>query len=100
MDNKRLIDIMREYDTADLINPDDVAYYDRLFKLSSPYGMVALVIADCLQDAIDEAVDAGKMKYFEIDSADLAEWDDDEINYLGNYGKPHIIHDLHAVELS
>ena len=97
MELKRLIEIMREYDADYLINPDDFAFCDNLYLLKSHYNIIGFVFADCLQDALDEAVDAGKMGYFEVDPE---EWEDHELSYLGNNGKPHIIDDLFAEEIT
>jgi hypothetical protein len=62
---------------------------------------VAVVFADCLQDAIDEAVDAGKMDRYLIAESDLKDYGDDGdgISYLGNDGQPMDIESLGAIEL-
>lgn len=62
---------------------------------------LAVVFSDCLNDAIDTAVDEGKLEGFEISEEELKDYDkeDERIEYLGNYGKPHDIGTLGYVEL-
>lgn len=78
---------------------------------------VAVVFADCLQDALDKAVDGGKMNRYLIPSACSSEVDCQEavlsesdypqlnteeeegITRLGNAGEPHDIETLGYVEL-
>jgi len=63
---------------------------------------VAVVFASSLQDAIDGAVDAGKMDRYQIQEADMADYegeDDERISYLGNASEPFDIEGLGALEL-
>lgn len=96
MELKRLLELTKDYEPDQLLNPDDFSFCDRIYLLKTPYNIVGLVFADCLQDAIDQAVDSGKMEYFEVDPS---EFEEDHIAWLGNNGKPHIIDDLFAEEL-
>jgi hypothetical protein len=78
---------------------------------------VAVVFADCLLDALDKAVDGGKMNRYLIPTDASAECDCDEsplsledypdlfteeeagISRLGNAGEPHDIESLGYIEL-
>src|SRR5437868_3912834 len=66
--------------------------------------VLAVVFADCLQDAIDIAVDADKLDRYMVTAADLDGYMDDSgqehgITYLGNAGEPFDIDTLGVVEL-
>ena len=57
------------------------------FVIGHEFGAVALAWGNCLQDALDEACDAGLMESFLIDSPDS---DDEESGtHLGNEGTLH-----------
>lgn len=101
---------------ADVVNPDDFipsatsthrSYNPHSVKpfLLHDHGFtLAVVFADCLQDAIDIACDAGKLVCYEITDADLerdypTDADQERLSFLGNYGRPHDIETLGAVEL-
>ncbi len=61
---------------------------------------VAVVFASNLQDALDTAVDEGKMDRYAItDADDYTEDDAEEFAYLGNAGEPFDIDTLGVVEL-
>ena len=48
-------------------------------------GMLAVVFADCLQDALDIAADNGKLDRFRVTEEDAADYPDDEgLTFLGN----------------
>ena len=59
------------------------------------------MFADCLQDALDIAVDAGKLDSFKVSEDDLADYgpDEDGISRLGNAGEPFDIEALGVEEL-
>jgi hypothetical protein len=64
--------------------------------------VVAVCFASCLQDAIDAAVDDGKMERYLLSDEDIVDYDggeDERISYLGNAGEPHDIETLEAIEL-
>lgn len=62
--------------------------------------VLAIVFADCEQDAIDEAVDQGKLDRYRISEADLADYKDGEgISYLGNAGEPFDIDTLGMIAM-
>ena len=50
---------------------------------------LAVVFADCLQDAIDEAFDTGKLDCFKVEDCDLGDYpnedEDGRLSYLGNF---------------
>jgi hypothetical protein len=61
---------------------------------------VAVVFASCLQDAIDEAVDSGKMDRYMVKEEDMADYPEEEgISFLGNASEPFDIGTLDALEL-
>jgi hypothetical protein len=78
-------------------NPHNV----RPFLLCDHGFVVVLVFADCLQDALDIAVDEGKLDGFQIDEDDLGDYGPDEegITRLGNASEPFDIGTLDALEL-
>ncbi len=92
---------------ADIVNKDDFIpkgeynpHNVRPFLLHDHGFIVAVVFADCLQDAIDIAVDADRMDRYAIDPKDMADYPDDEgISFLGNAGEPFDIESLGAIEL-
>lgn len=87
----------REWIPKGEYNPHNV----RPFLLHDHGFTLAVVFASCLQDAIDAAVDAGKLDRFKLTEEDLKDYeeDDDRIAYLGNAGEPFDIESLDVVEL-
>ena len=80
-------------------NPHNV----RPFLLHDHSFTVAVVLADSQQDALDEAVNAGKMDSFQVSiEDDLADYGPDEegISRLGNASEPFDIQALDVVELA
>ena len=66
--------------------------------------VVAVVFAESLQDALDEAVDGDKLDRFMIAEADYADYgidteQDDGVAYLGNASEPFDIESLECLEL-
>jgi hypothetical protein len=65
--------------------------------------VVAVVFADCLQNAIDEAVDEEKMGRYLVTNEDIGDyddgWEDERLSHLGNDGALHDIETLSAIEL-
>ena len=64
--------------------------------------VLAVVFADCLQDAIDEAVDAGKLDRYAVTPEEFAsDYDSNEesVSYLGNASEMFDIESLGVVEL-
>jgi hypothetical protein len=97
-----------KFTDADVVNKDDfIAKGDynphnvRPFLLHDHGFVLAVVFADCLQDALDIAVDAGKLDGFQVAEKDLADYGPDEegITRLGNAGEAFDIQALDALEL-
>ena len=93
---------------SDVVNPDDFIakgeynpHNVRPFLLHDHGFVLAVVFADCLQDALDIAVDEGKLDAFQVSDKDMADYGPDEegISHLGNAGEPFDIEALDAVEL-
>lgn len=97
-----------QFDDSDVVDPS--AYIPkgeynphnvRPFLLHEEGFTIAVVFASCLQDAIDEAVDAGKLDRFMISPKDMADYGEEEegVSRLGNAGEPFDIESLGIVEL-
>ncbi len=92
----------------DVVNPDDFiagADYNphkvRPWLIHDHGFTVAVVFADCLQDALDEAADNGKLDSFKVSDEDLADYgpEEDGISHLGNAGEAYDIGGLGVEEL-
>ena len=75
-----------------IANPGEAPFYDKRYAICNEFGVIAFVHANNEQDAIDEAVDAGKMDCQAMSEADHAEyelkgWDDSYI-LAGNASEP------------
>lgn len=105
-----------KFSDTDVVNPGDWIPHGeynphnvRPFLLHDHGFVIAIVFADCLQDALDEAVDADKMDRYLIGESDRADYgwteengfpdDADSVTYLGNASEPFDIDSLGAVEL-
>jgi len=91
---------VRDFIPAGEYNPHNV----RPWLLHDHGFAIAVVFADCLQDAIDIAVDEDKMDRFLVQESDmgmfLGDYTDAEgISYLGNASEPFDIEGLGIVEL-
>jgi len=102
---------------ADVCNPDNYDYADKLWLLHDHGSTVCVVLEDTLQDALDTAVDEGKLNGYLIpspqsadddnaasplDPADyptLGTEDEEGITRLGNASEPFDIESLGYVEL-
>ena len=70
---------------ADLVNPDyDYTQFDHLYLLHNEFGVIALVLADNEQDALDEIVDRGKLDSYRSPEHDGCEEVPDGVAFLGN----------------
>ena len=72
-----------KFSDEDVVNPDDFIpaggynpHKVRPFLLHDHGFVICVVFADCLQDALDEAVDAGKLDRYQIDPTDPNDRDD------------------------
>jgi hypothetical protein len=97
-----------QFSDTDIVNPDDCIpagesnpHNVHAFVLHDAGFVQAVVFADCLQDAIDEAVDAKKLEQFAIGDNEMADYTDDDgrLSYLGNYGRAFDIETLDAFEI-
>lgn len=97
---------------SDVVNPDDCIYageYNphntRPWLLHDHGFVLAVVFADCEQDALDIAVDADKLDRYLVSDDErsehgaTAEEQDESLSYLGNAGEPFDIESLSMVEL-
>lgn len=115
MKKENVMSIIAEYKGVTFTDDDVVKSEDYIPKGSSnPYNVrpflmhdhgfvVAVVFADCLQDALDEAADKGKLDRYSVSSEDLDEYpngeDDEHISSLGNAGELFDIESLEVIEL-
>lgn len=91
----------------DVINPDDFIpkgesnpHSVRPYLLHDHGFVLAVVFASCLQDAIDEAVDAGKLDRYMVRPEDAEDYPNEEgISFLGNACEAFDIESLSAIEL-
>ncbi len=92
----------------DVVNPDDFIakggsnpHKVRPWLLHDHGFVLAVVFADSTQDALDIAVDAGKLDGFQVSESDLADYGPDEsgISRLGNAGEAFDIEALGVEEL-
>lgn len=91
---------------ADVVNYDDFIpagafnpHNVRPWLLHDHGFVLCVVFAACLQDALDEACDAGKLEAFLVEDEELKDYgpDGDGLASLGNAGKMHDIETLGAV---
>ncbi len=91
-----------KFSDEDVVNPGAYDYHDKVFLLHDHGFTVAVVYADNLQDAIDEAVDAGKMDHYSISEEDYEDYavlsNNPTCFFLGNAGKLFDTDTLGAVE--
>lgn len=96
-----------KFSDSDVVNPEDYipkSQYNphnvRPFLFHDHGFVLAVVFADCLQDALDIAVDKNKLDQFKIAEADLSDYEDSgDISYLGNAGEPFDIESIQMIEL-
>lgn len=93
---------------ADIVNTDDFIpagdynpHNVRPFLLHDHGFVIAIVFADNLQDALDIAVDSGKLDGFQVSENDLADYGPEEegLSRLGNASEAFDIETLDAIEL-
>lgn len=94
------------FEDADVCNPDDAIYAGdcnphnvRLWLLHDVGFTLAVVWASSLQDALDAAVDEGKLDRFQVTEDDAADYGGDiynseSLDYLGNANEPFDIESL------
>lgn len=57
-----------------IANPGDRTFYNHVYAINNEFGVIAIVYADCAQDALDEAADAGKLDCQKMDDSDYEEY--------------------------
>jgi hypothetical protein len=75
-----------------IANPGEGCFYDKRYAICNEFGPIAFVHADCEQDAIDEAVDRGKLDSERMTEQEYTDyqangWDDSYI-LAGNASEP------------
>lgn len=97
-----------KFTDADVVNKDEFIpagehnpHNIRPFLLHDHGFVICIIFASTLQDALDAAVDAGKLDSFQVSEDDLADYGPDEegIARLGNASEPFDIQALDAIEL-
>jgi hypothetical protein len=97
-----------KFSDSDVVNKDDFIpkgelnpHNVRPFLLHDAGFVIAVVFADCLQDALDIAVDENKLDGFQVSQDDLGDYGPDEegITRLGNASEAFDLGTLDAVEL-
>ena len=97
-----------KFSDNDVINKDDYIpngeynpHKVRPFLLHDHGFVIAVVFADCLQDALDIAVDAGKLDGFQVSDVELVDYGPEEegVTRFGNASEPFDIEGLDALEL-
>ena len=95
----------------DIANQDDCCYQGeynphrvRPFLLHDEGFTICVVFADCLQDALDIAVDENKLDRYLVTESDSADYGGDIYNseqlaYLGNASEPFDVESLGVLEL-
>lgn len=89
---------------GDYHSPDGTVY-NKPWLIYNEYGTLCIVFARCEQDALDEAADNDKLKGHLIDEddkdydAEAGTYHEEEVNYVGNNGKPCDMTNLNIIEL-
>ena len=75
-----------------IANPGESCFYDNRYAICNEFGPIAFVHADCEQDAIDEAMDRGKLDSELMSSEDYQEYESngwhDSFMLVGDAGEP------------
>lgn len=95
------------FSDSDVVNPDDfipAGEYNphrvRPFLLHDHGFSLAIVFADCLQDALDIAADEDRLDRYRVGEADLSDYPEEEgLAFLGNASDPFDIDGLDVIEL-
>jgi hypothetical protein len=78
--------------SALIADRDDKAWCDKVYAINNEYGIIAIVYADNEQDALDSAMNNGKLDGQLMSRADYVEYRtegwDDSFMLLGNAGEP------------
>lgn len=95
------------FDDTDVVNPSDFIpagesnpHKVRPWLLHDHGFTLAVVFADCLQDALDLAADDGRLDRYRVTEADQVDYPDDSgLTFLGNASEPFDIESLGAIDL-
>lgn len=75
-----------------IANFDARSFYDHKYAICNEFGVIAIVYADNDQDALDEAMDCGKLDSELMDMVDYREYESkgwtDSFMLLGNASEP------------
>jgi hypothetical protein len=98
------------FSDSDVVNPSDFVpkgefnpHNVRPFLIHDHGFTVAVAFADCLQDALDAAVDEGKLDRFQVPNEELAAMTEEEqerLSFLGNASEAFDIEGLDVIELA
>lgn len=91
------------FNEEDVVNPEDFIpagesnpHRVRPWLIFAEFGTLAIAFADCEQDALDIAADAGKLNGYKVDETEIDPDTDkadhgkgEEVSRLGNAGKPY-----------
>ncbi len=96
-----------QFSDADIVNEGDFIpagqsnpHNRRPFLFHDHGFALAVVFADCLDEALDEAADAGKLDRYLITECDRGDYKDENgISFLGNHGREFDIESLGICEL-
>lgn len=97
-----------QFSDKDVVNVDDFIpkgeynpHNVRPWLLHDHGFVLGVVFADCLQDALNELADSGKIDSFLVEEKDLAQYGPEEegITRLGNAGEPFDVEGIDFVEL-
>ncbi len=75
-----------------IANPNDQRFFSKTYAIGNEYGILAITYADCAQEALDEALDAGRLDGDLMSPEDYEEavangWHDSYM-LLGNASEP------------
>ena len=75
-----------------IANPNDHRIFSKTYAIGNEYGLLAIAYADCALEALDEALDAGRLDSElmppEVLDEYVANGWDDSYALLGNAGEP------------
>lgn len=94
------------FSDSDVVNPDDFIPHGehnphnvRPFLMHDHGFVVAVVFADCLQDALDEAANKSKLDRYQVEDVKVDDNNCEGFTILGNAGERFDIESLEVIEL-
>lgn len=94
------------YSMDDFINASDIDTWKHCYLLHDHGYVLAIVFADCEQDALDEAVDCNKLDRYQVSDEEMSDYGDtdeermEQLSYLGNASEPFDIESLGMFEIA